>query len=143
MSVDGEVVGSIRHGLVVLAAVVDGDTSDDVEAMAGKIVDLRVFGDDAGKMNRSIVDADGAALVISQFTLAGDVRKGRRPSFTAAARPDVASALVDEFAEAIRRRGVAVETGRFGAMMEVHLVNDGPVTLVIDVVDGSVQSVAR
>ena len=143
VTVDGEPVGSIGRGVVVLAAIVDGDTSDDVAVMADKIVDLRIFGDDEGKMNRSIADTGGAALVISQFTLAGDVRRGRRPSFTAAADPRVAAGLIDELADAMRRRGVEVETGRFGAMMAVQLVNDGPVTFVIDVTNGSVQPTSR
>ena len=138
-SVDGETTGSIGIGLVVLAGVAAGDTETDAEMLAGKIAGLRVFPDDEHKMNRSIVDAGGAVLLVSQFTLLADVRKGRRPAFTAAAPPDIAQKLLGVLAAAIEAEDVTVEHGKFGAMMEVALVNDGPVTIVIDVEDGKVQ----
>lgn len=136
--VGGEVVGAIRTGFVVLLGVVDGDDERDVGVMAAKIAGLRVFSDDDGKMNRSLADVGGAVLLVSQFTLAADIRKGRRPSFVAAAPPEVADPLVASVGEALSSAGIPVETGRFGASMEVELVNDGPVTIVIDVVGGVV-----
>ncbi len=136
--VDGEVTGSIGTGLVVLAGVAEGDTEADVDAVADKLVGLRIFPDDENKMNRSVVDAGGEILLVSQFTLLGNVRKGRRPSFTAAAPPDEAAALVEYLAHALEERGVGVAQGRFGAMMEVRLTNDGPVTIVIDTAGGKV-----
>ena len=138
-SVDGETTGSIGIGLVVLAGVAAGDTETDAEVLARKIASLRVFPDQDQKMNRSIVDAGGAVLLVSQFTLLADVRKGRRPAFTAAAPPDIAQKLLGVLATAIEAEDVTVEHGKFGAMMEVALVNDGPVTIVIDVEDGKVQ----
>ncbi len=138
-SVDGETTGSIGIGLVVLAGVAVGDTETDAEILARKIAGLRVFPDQDQKMNRSIVDAGGAVLLVSQFTLLADVRKGRRPAFTAAAPPDIAQKLLGVLATAIEAEDVTVEHGKFGAMMEVALVNDGPVTIVIDVEDGKVQ----
>lgn len=118
--------------MCVLLGVATDDTTDDVAYMANKIVGLRIFEDDDGKMNRSLEEAGGAMLVVSQFTLYGDCRKGRRPSFVGAAGPDQGSALYEAFVDAVRERGITVETGRFRAMMEVALVNDGPVTLLID-----------
>lgn len=131
--VGGEVVGRIGRGLVVLAGVENGDTSRDVDWAARKLVGLRVFDDGDGRMNLDLAAADGAVLVVSQFTLAGSLRRGRRPSFDRAAPPTQAEPLVDELVAAVRAHGVAVETGRFRAHMEVDLVNDGPVTFVLDV----------
>jgi D-tyrosyl-tRNA(Tyr) deacylase len=132
VEVQGTVVGRIGHGLLVLLGVGRDDGPADVEYIAGKIRDLRVFEDDAGKMNRSVGDVGGSVLLVSQFTLYGDVRKGRRPSFDAAAPPDVGRALYEDVVRAVRQSGLAVETGTFQAMMRVHLVNDGPVTIVLD-----------
>lgn len=127
--------GAIGAGVLVLVGVAAGDDEAEARRMARKCADLRIFPDDEGKFNRSLVDAGGGALVVSQFTLLADVRRGRRPSFTGAAAPDVAAPLVDAFAASMREAGVAVETGVFGARMEVELVNDGPVTIVIDSAD--------
>jgi D-tyrosyl-tRNA(Tyr) deacylase len=138
VTVDGETTGAIGTGLVVLAGVAAGDTERDAEALATKIVGLRIFPDDDRKMNRSIVDAAGSVLLVSQFTLLADVRKGRRPAFTAAAPPELAERLLGVLGEAIEAEGVEVRHGVFGAMMEVSLVNDGPVTIVIDVANGKV-----
>ena len=143
VKVAADVVGAIEEGLVVLVAIVDADTIEDVDAMADKVAHLRIFGDENGKMNRSLLDTGGSALVISQFTLAGDVRRGRRPSFTGAAQPEFASRMVDELCGAFRDRGIEVATGSFGAMMSVQLVNEGPVTFVVDVADGRVVSSSR
>jgi D-tyrosyl-tRNA(Tyr) deacylase len=137
--VAGEPVGRIGRGLLVLVGVADGDGPADAEALAAKLVGLRIFPDDDGRMNRSVAEAGGEVLVVSQFTLLGDVRKGRRPSFVAAADPDVAAPLVDLVAVTIREAGVRCATGRFGASMAVDLVNDGPVTLVLEVAAGRVQ----
>ena len=128
----GEGVGRIGAGLVVLLGVARDDTPRDADYLAAKIAHLRIFEDENGKMNRSLVDCDGAMLVISQFTLLGDCRKGRRPSFVNAAPPDKGEALYTHFVAATRRLEIPVETGRFGADMAVALVNDGPVTLVVD-----------
>lgn len=131
--IDGEVAGRIGLGHVLLVGFTEGDAPDDVEWMADKVVGLRVFPDDEGKMNLSLQDVSGELLVVSQFTLYGDARKGRRPSFVHAAPPDIAIPLYERFVEALRARGVSrVETGEFGAMMEVDLVNDGPVTLILE-----------
>ena len=132
VTVDGETVGQIGPGLVILAGVGHGDGADEVEALASKIAHLRIFADDGGKMNRSLLESGGGALVISQFTLHGDCRKGRRPSFVGAADPETAAPLVDALVERFRALGVETATGRFGAMMQVALVNDGPVTIVLD-----------
>lgn len=132
VEVEGATVGHIGRGLLVLLGVGREDGPKDVEYIAGKIRDLRIFEDDEGKMNRSVQDVGGAVLLVSQFTLYGDVRKGRRPSFDAAARPDAGRALYEDVVRALRAMGVAVETGTFQAMMQVHLVNDGPVTIVLD-----------
>lgn len=126
------VAGSIGKGLVVLLGVTHSDTAADADYLLEKIAHLRVFPDEAGKMNRSLLDVGGALLVVSQFTLYGDCRKGRRPSFDAAAPAEAARALYEYFVEAARRRGVRVETGVFQAHMEVALVNDGPVTLILE-----------
>jgi D-tyrosyl-tRNA(Tyr) deacylase len=138
VSVDGDVVGAIGSGLLILIGAAATDTSADVDALADKLIGLRIFRDEADRMNRSIVDAGGSALVVSQFTLLADVKRGRRPSFTRAAQPDRAEALVADFSAALRGRGLEVEEGRFGAMMDVQLVNDGPVTIVIDTEGGRV-----
>ena len=138
VTVDGEITGAIGAGLVVLVGVAVDDTERDAEVLATKLVGLRIFPDEDLKMNRSIIDAGGSVLLVSQFTLLADVRKGRRPAFTAAAPPELAEPLLAALAAAIEAAGVGVEQGRFGAMMEVSLVNDGPVTIVIDVEDGKV-----
>jgi len=132
VTVAGETTGRIERGLLVLLGVASGDTDDDAQQLAQKIVDLRIFNDDDGKMNRSLLDTGGAMLVVSQFTLLGDCRKGRRPSFTEAAPPDEAQRLYERFVAAVRGQGVQVETGRFREHMDVALVNDGPVTLLLD-----------
>ena len=132
VTVDGETVGQIGPGFLVLLGVAADDQRDDVIATATKIVGLRVFEDDAGKMNRSLADVGGAMLVVSQFTLLGDCRTGRRPSFVAAAPPERADALYQEFIAEVRGQGITVETGKFQADMKVSLTNDGPVTLLID-----------
>lgn len=137
--VGGEIVGSIDGGFVVLIGVADGDTDRDADVLAAKIAGLRVFPDDDGRMNLAIADVGGEILLVSQFTLLADVRKGRRPSFVAAADPAEADRLVDLVGEHLASAGLPVAMGRFGAMMEVDLVNEGPVTIVIDVVDGSVR----
>ena len=132
VTVDGETVGQIGPGFLVLLGVAADDQRDDVIATATKIVGLRVFEDDAGKMNRSLADVGGAMLVVSQFTLLGDCRTGRRPSFVAVAPPERANALYQEFIAEVRGQGITVETGKFQADMKVSLTNDGPVTLLID-----------
>lgn len=132
VSVDEEVVARIGPGLLVLLGVASEDTSKDVAYLAGKIPNLRIFEDDQGKMNRSLLDMNGSMLVVSQFTLLGDCRKGRRPSFIKAARPEVAIPLYESFTEQVRKLGIHVETGRFQALMAVDLTNDGPVTLVLE-----------
>lgn len=135
VSVDGAVVGAIDLGLLILVGVADGDSSSQAEALARKVAGLRIFSDSEDRFNESLLDVGGAALVISQFTLHADVRKGRRPSFTSAARPELAEPLVEHFAESLRAQGVPVQTGEFGAMMSVELINDGPFTVVIDSAD--------
>jgi D-tyrosyl-tRNA(Tyr) deacylase len=130
--VDGAVVGSIDSGLLVLLGVTHTDGLEQARRLAEKIVHLRLFPDGDGKMNRSVLDVGGAVLAVSQFTLYGDAQKGRRPGFIAAARPEQAEPLYEQFVSAVREHGVRVETGRFGAMMQVELVNDGPVTLVLE-----------
>jgi len=130
--VGGEVVGRIGAGFVILLGVGKDDTQADGEALAEKIANLRVFDDAEGKMNRSLIEADGQALCVSQFTLYGDCRKGRRPSYDRAAPPDQALPLYESFVQSLRARGIPTETGRFRAMMDVELVNDGPVTLLLD-----------
>ena len=135
VTVDGAVTGSIGVGLVVLLGVAKGDRAATAEALVDKIVHLRVFADDAGKMNLSLADIHGSLLVVSQFTLYGDCRKGRRPSFDAAAPAEDARRLYEHFVELARMRGVPTETGVFQAHMEVSLVNDGPVTLILETLD--------
>ncbi len=130
--VDGQVVAAIGHGFLILLGIGQGDSEAQVQTLEEKIVHLRVFGDDEGKMNRSLLDISGEALVVSQFTLYADVRKGRRPSFTNAAPPALAEPLVERFKEALVAHGLKVEGGIFGAHMEVELLNDGPVTIWLD-----------
>ena len=132
VTVNEETIGAIEQGLMVLLGVGHGDTADDGRYLADKIVNLRIFEDNDGKMNLSLLDIQGEMLVVSQFTLLGDCRKGRRPSFIAAAPPEPAEKLYMQFCEDVRQHGVRVATGRFGAMMRVSLVNDGPVTLILE-----------
>ncbi len=132
VSVDERVIGNIGEGLVVLLGVARQDSQADVDYMVNKITQLRIFPDDDGKMNRSLLDAGGQMLVVSQFTLLGDTRKGRRPSFIAAADPAEGNAWYEQFVQQVRALGVEVATGKFQAHMLVELVNDGPVTLLVD-----------
>src|SRR6266702_1812339 len=129
VTVDGKVVGQIGQGILVVLGVGQGDSQVQVKTLTDKIVHLRIFGDDEGKMNRSLLDVGGEVLVVSQFTLYADIRKGRRPSFVEAAPPTLAEPLVERFRDAIAAYGLRVETGVFGAHMDVELVNDGPVTI--------------
>ena len=133
--VDGEVVGAIERGALVYVGVAEGDTSAEAEWLAGRIAGLRIFPSEDRPIDRSLLDVGGSALVVSQFTLLADTRRGRRPSFTAAAPLEVAEPLVDAVVEALRASGVEVATGRFGAMMQVESTNDGPVTIVLDSAD--------
>jgi D-aminoacyl-tRNA deacylase len=132
VTVSERVTGEIAAGLLVLLGVEQGDGPPDVQYIAAKIRDLRIFPDEAGKMNRSLLDQQGAALVVSQFTLSGDARNGRRPSFASAAPPEIARALYEEVVRELKTSGLRVETGEFQAMMQVALVNDGPVTILLD-----------
>ena len=132
VEVDGKITGQIRAGLVVLLGVAKGDTESDLTYLAEKIPALRIFSDEAGKMNRSLAEIGGGVLAISQFTLLGDTKKGRRPGFDQAADPDVAKRLYEQFVERLRQTDLTVGTGVFGAHMKVELVNDGPVTFVLD-----------
>ncbi len=129
---DGEVTGEIGPGLLVLVGITHDDTGADADWLAAKVAGLRVFADDQGKMNRSLTEAGGGALVVSQFTLYGDARKGRRPSYVAAAPPEQAAPLVEAVAKALAGAGVPVATGRFGADMRVESAGDGPVTILLD-----------
>jgi D-aminoacyl-tRNA deacylase len=131
--VDGEVVGASGRGLLVLVGARHEDTSETAVRLAGKVARLRIFENDDGRFDRSLLDVGGEALVVSQFTLLANTAKGNRPSFTDAAPPEQAEPLVERFCDALRAEGVPVATGRFGARMEVELVNDGPVTIVLDV----------
>ena len=131
--VDGEIIGEIEHGVLALIGVTHDDTGQQATKLAEKIAHLRIFTDAADKMNLSVLDVDGSVLVVSQFTLYGDTRKGRRPAYVDAARPEVAEPLCDQVVEALRALEVPVETGRFRADMKVELINDGPVTLSIEV----------
>lgn len=127
-----DVVGSIDHGMTLLIGVGDADTPDDAALIARKVATLRIFGDEAGKINRSIIDVGGAILAVSQFTLYADCRKGRRPSFVHAAAPEIAEPLVRQVVTYLQSVGILVETGRFGAEMIVTIVNDGPLTILLD-----------
>lgn len=130
--VDGEEIGAIGSGLVILLGVHRDDNTEDGKYLARKIVNLRIFSDENGKMNRSLLDVGGQALIVSQFTIWGDTRKGRRPSFSEAAEPDKAEKLYQDFVSEMNRQNVTTATGEFGAMMELALINDGPVTLILD-----------
>lgn len=132
VTVDGEIVGQIGHGLLVLLGVMEDDTEAEIGFLAGKTAGLRIFEDAAGKMNLSVADVGGGILIVSQFTLAADCRKGKRPSFTAAAEPAMGEAFYEKFVAALRETGIFVQTGVFRAMMAVELVNDGPVTIWLD-----------
>jgi D-tyrosyl-tRNA(Tyr) deacylase len=132
VNVDEEIIGEIGRGLLVLLGVAQEDAEADADYLAEKIAGLRIFEDDDGKMNLSVVDAGGAVLAVSQFTLFGDVRRGKRPSFDAAARPERARELYEYFVERVRAAGLRCETGRFQAMMDVEMVNSGPVTILLD-----------
>ncbi len=138
VDVDGVEVGSIDSGFLLLVGIEPSDTEDDMTRAVEKVAHLRVFPDEAGQMNRSLLETGGSALVVSQFTLLGDLRKGRRPSFVGAAPPEQAEALVDRFVEVLRGTGIHVETGVFGASMNVELVNSGPVTILLEIRDGRV-----
>ena len=132
VTVDGRVAGAIGQGFVILLGVTHDDSWSEADWLANKIAGLRLFEDEAGKMNLGLADVDGQVLVVSQFTLYGDTRKGRRPSFIEAARPEQAEPLVEYFAEALRRHQLVVEMGVFGAMMQVEIHNDGPVTIMLE-----------
>ncbi|MBD3860463.1 D-tyrosyl-tRNA(Tyr) deacylase [Bacillus sp. 28A-2] len=132
VKVGEEVTGAINEGYMVLVGVTHEDTEEDVLYLAEKLAHLRIFEDENGKMNRSLLDVKGSVLSVSQFTLYGDTRKGRRPNFMKAAKPDVANSLYECFNETLREKGIHVETGRFGAMMDVSLTNSGPVTIWMD-----------
>jgi D-tyrosyl-tRNA(Tyr) deacylase len=132
VEVDGETVGSIGSGLLLLVGIADRDSEDEARRLAAKCAEMRVFSDTEGRFNLSLIETGGEALVVSQFTLLADVRKGRRPNFAAAAAPELAEPLVGAFADALGEMGVHVETGRFGARMQVALVNEGPVTIIVD-----------
>lgn len=132
VEVKGEVVGSIEKGLLVFLGVAQDDSEDDISYIVDKLLHVRIFEDDQGKMNRSVMDIGGAILVVSQFTLYGDCRKGRRPSFTNAAHPEHAERLYEECVKKLRETGIPVATGKFREMMDVHLINDGPVTILLD-----------
>ncbi len=132
VTVAEEIVGSIDHGMLVLLGVAEGDQEEDLQYLIEKTIGLRIFEDDAGKMNLSVVDVGGAILVVSQFTLLGDLKKGKRPSFNGAAAPEIANRFYEQFAEAVGERGIPVACGRFAADMRVSLVNNGPVTIIID-----------
>ena len=128
----GETVGAIERGLLVLLAIAPDDTAEKAQWLADKIVGLRLFADEQDRMNRSVAEVNGGVLIVSQFTLYGDCRKGRRPSFIGAAPPETAIPLYETFVNAVRALGIPTATGRFGALMQVELVNDGPVTLILD-----------
>ena len=132
VTVDEEVIGQINHGLLVLLGVTHDDTSKDVDYMVDKVTNLRIFEDEDEKMNLSLKDVGGEILAVSQFTLYGDARRGRRPSFSDAARPEVANPLYEEFVEKIKKQGINVGTGKLGAHMMVNLTNDGPVTILLE-----------
>ena len=132
VTVDDKIAGEIGLGLLIFLGVFQNDALEDTKFLTNKIVHLRIFDDDAGKMNRSLLDVEGAVLVVSQFTLCADTKKGRRPSFIKAAQPKLGEKIYNNFIQDLKKRGVSVATGIFGAMMDVQLVNDGPVTFVLD-----------
>jgi D-tyrosyl-tRNA(Tyr) deacylase len=132
VTVSGELIGHIGKGLLVLLGVSSSDKTDDAKYLADKIANLRIFEDEDHKLNRSLIDMEGEMLVVSQFTLLGDCKKGRRPSFVKAAPPELANELYEQFVKHVRQKGITVKTGRFQTMMEVSLINDGPVTLIVE-----------
>ena len=132
VTVSGELIGNIGKGLLVLLGVSSSDKNDDAKYLADKIANLRIFEDEDHKLNRSLIDMEGEMLVVSQFTLLGDCKKGRRPSFVKAAPPELANELYEQFVKHVRQKGITVKTGRFQTMMEVSLINDGPVTLIVE-----------
>jgi D-tyrosyl-tRNA(Tyr) deacylase len=132
VEIDGRIAGEIGRGALLLVGFTEGDDEEALEWMVGRVAGLRIFPDEEGKMNRSVREVGGALLVVSQFTLYGDTSKGRRPSFVSAARPETAIPLYERFLALLRETGIPVETGEFGAMMDVELVNDGPVTLIME-----------
>jgi D-tyrosyl-tRNA(Tyr) deacylase len=132
VSINNEIIGKIGPGLLVLLGVAKGDDTGNSEYLADKITNLRIFEDENSKMNRSLLETGGEMLVVSQFTLLGDCRKGRRPSFVDAAEPEAANELYEQFVKKVEQRGVTVKTGQFRAMMDVSLINDGPVTLIVE-----------
>lgn len=133
VTIDGEVVGEIGQGLLVLIGIAVGDDDSTIKWFANKLANLRVFEDEAGKMNKSLIDVSGEMLVVSNFTIYGDAQKGFRPSFTSAAAPNISEAIYDKFVEYLRENyEINIQTGQFGAMMDVALINDGPVTLIIE-----------
>ena len=132
VTVDDKIAGEIGLGLLIFLGVFQNDVLEDIKFLTNKIVHLRIFDDDAGKMNRSLLDVEGAVLVVSQFTLCADTKKGRRPSFIKAAQPKLGEKIYNNFIQDLNKRGVSVATGIFGAMMDVQLVNDGPVTFLLD-----------
>ena len=132
VEVDGETVGEIGHGLLLLVGITHNDTVENARYLAEKVARLRIFEDEQQKMGRSVLDVGGSVLSVSQFTLYGSVRRGRRPDFTEAARPEQARELYEQFNRLLEEQGLTVATGRFGAMMQVHLINDGPVTLMLE-----------
>lgn len=136
VKVDDVVIGQIDHGFVILLGVTHDDTDKDIDTLVNKIIHLRVFEDEDGKMNRSLIDTNGSILSISQFTLYADTKKGRRPSFVKAAKPEYANELYELFNKKLKEVGVHVETGEFGAMMDVQLTNVGPVTIILETKDG-------
>lgn len=132
VKVDGEIVGKIGIGLNILLGVKKGDKKEDIQKLVEKIVNLRIFRDENDKMNLSLLDVNGEALIVSQFTLAGNIKRGRRPSFDSSETPEIAKAYYEEFCKSVKAKGIKVETGIFGAMMDVAIHNDGPVTFIID-----------
>lgn len=136
VTVDGKITGKIEQGLVLLVGLTEGDGEKDIQYLAEKTLHLRIFEDEAGKMNRSLLDVGGEILSVSQFTLYGDCRKGRRPNFMAAAKPETAEKLYNRFNDELKKYGVHVQTGVFGAMMDVSFTNDGPVTLILESQNG-------
>lgn len=132
VSVDSKIIGSINHGIMLLLGIENNDDLKDVEYMCDKIINLRIFEDENGKMNKSLIDVKGSILIVSQFTLLGDARKGRRPSFINAAQPELAIPLYENFVQNFKNNGIKTETGEFGADMQVEIINDGPVTILLD-----------
>ena len=132
VTIDGEVYSQINKGILALLGVEKGDTIDNAEKLADKVLNLRIFEDENGKMNKSLKDINGEMLIVSQFTLCGDCKKGTRPSFDKAEKPEIANTLYEEFVTIVKRAKISVGTGKFGAMMEVELINDGPVTFMLE-----------